>query len=130
MNTRTLLRGADLAIPVVTLRRVVAELARARRRAARLPRRRRVSGRAAGSARAVAGRDRGALVASLEDGGPAATAGVLVGDILIELDGVAITGPDALRAALGDRAGQDASSSRCCAAARSIELDVALGSRP
>ena len=43
MNTRTLLRGADLAIPVATLRRVVDELVAARRHPPRLPRRRRVS---------------------------------------------------------------------------------------
>ncbi len=46
MNTRTLLRGADVAVPVVTLRRVVAELvahggypARATSASARSPRR-------------------------------------------------------------------------------------------
>jgi S1-C subfamily serine protease len=93
MNTRTLLRGTDLAVPTVTLRRVVAEL------------------EAHGGVRrgylgvgAYPTKD-GALIASLEDGSPAARAGLLVGDILVELDGTAIDGPDSLRIALGDRAG-------------------------
>jgi S1-C subfamily serine protease len=97
MNTRTLLRSTDLAIPVATLRRVVAELQQH-----------------GGMRRGYLGvgaypTKGGALIASIEDGSPAATAGLLVGDILVELDGVAITGPDSLRIALGDRAGQTVS---------------------
>lgn len=106
MNTRTLLRGEDLAVPTATLQRVVAELAAhgGVRRGylgvgafpAQLP---------APLAR-LAGRDRGALVASVEDGGPAAVAGVLVGDILVELAGAPITDPETLRLVLGDRPGE------------------------
>lgn len=97
MNTRTLLRGTDLAVPTVTLRRVVAEL------------------QAHGGIRrgylgvgAYPTKD-GALIASLEDSSPAATAGLLVGDIIVELDGVAIDGPDSLRIALYDRADRSVS---------------------
>lgn len=93
MNTRTLVRGSDLAVPTITLRRVIAEL------------------EAHGGVRrgylgvgAYPTKD-GALIASLEDGSPAAQAGLLVGDILVELDGAKIDGPDSLRTALGDRAG-------------------------
>ncbi len=93
MNTRTLLRGTDLAVPTLTLRRVIAEL------------------EAHGGVRrgylgvgAYPTKD-GALIASLEDGSPAAQAGLLVGDILVELEGTTIDGPDSLRIALGDRAG-------------------------
>lgn len=103
MNTRTLMRGADLCVPVETLRRVVGELVAhgGVRRGylgvgvvpAQLP---------APLAQAI-GRDRGALVTSVEDGGPAATAGVMVGDLLVEIDGVAVTGPVSLRTLLGDR---------------------------
>ncbi len=105
MNTRTLLRGADLAVPVVTLRRVVDELL------AHGGIRRGYLGVGAYPAQLsaqlqqLAGRDSGALIASLEDAGPAAAAGLLVGDIIIELDGVAVTGPDTLRGAIGDRPG-------------------------
>jgi len=99
MNTRTLLRGTDLAIPTVTLRRVVAELI------AHGGIRRGYLGVGAYPAHLPNG-GKGALVASLDDGGPAATAGVLVGDVLLEIDGVAIDGPDSLRATLAGRPGK------------------------
>lgn len=94
MNTRTLVRGADLAIPVVTLRRVVDELlAHGGIRRGYLG----VGAYPGGG---------GALIANIEDGSPAATAGLVIGDIITELDGVAIDGPDALRAALAERPGK------------------------
>jgi S1-C subfamily serine protease len=106
MNTRTLLRGEDLAVPTQTLRRVVAELV------AHGGVRRGYLGVGAYPAQLPAalaqlvGRDRGALVASVEDGAPAATAGVQVGDIIVEVAGAPVTGPDSLRLALGDRPGE------------------------
>lgn len=116
MNTRTLLRGADLAIPVATLRRVVAELV------------------AHGGIRrgylgvgAYPGGG-GALIANLEDGGPAAAAGLLVGDVIVEVDGVAITGPDALRAVLAERPDRTVTIAVVRAGARQ-ELAVAIGSK-
>ena len=117
MNTRTLLRGTDLAIPTVTLRRIVAEL------------------EAHGGVRRgylgvgtypIAG---GALVASVEDGGPAATAGVLVGDVLVELDGDKVTDPDSLRTTLGERPGK-AVKLVIVRGGNRQEIDVTLGSRP
>lgn len=105
MNTRTLFRGADLAVPHATLRRVVDEIV------AHGGVRRGYFGVGAYPVALPAplatslGQDRGALIASVEDGGAAATAGVLVGDILVQLDGVAIGGPDELRDALIDRGG-------------------------
>ena len=116
MNTRTLLRGADLAVPVVTLRRVVDELKQH-----------------GGIRRGYLGvgaypSAQGALVASLEDGGPAATAGVIVGDIITEVDGVAITGPDSLRAALGDRPGKPVKVAILRAGAPQ-QIDVTIGSK-
>jgi S1-C subfamily serine protease len=106
MNTRTLLRGEDLAVPTATLRRVVAELA------AHGGVRRGYLGVGAYPAQLsqalaqLAGRDRGALVASVEDGAPAAAAGLQVGDILVELAGTPVTDPESLRLALGDRPGE------------------------
>jgi len=141
LNTRTLVRGADLAIPTVTLRRVVAELL------AHGGIRRGYLGVGAypaqltGAAAQAVGRDpgapsesgrlhprRGALVASLDDAGPAAQAGVLVGDLIVELDGTAITGPDTLRTALGDRFGETVTLVLVRGGARQ-ELAVTLGSR-
>ena len=117
MNTRTLVRGSDLAIPVETLRRVVDELK------AHGGVRRGYLGVGAYPAHG------GALVASIEDGGPAATAGVLVGDLLQQLDGEAITGPDSLREVIADRPGKTVKLvlSR---AGQKVELDIAIGSKP
>jgi serine protease DegQ len=117
MNTRTLLRGSDLAVPVITLRRVVDELKQH-----------------GGIRRGYLGvgaypSQHGALVASLEDGGPAATAGILVGDILVEIDGVTVKGPDSLRTALGDRPGK-AVKVILIRGGNKQELDVTIGSKP
>jgi S1-C subfamily serine protease len=117
MNTRTLLRGADLAIPVVTLRRVVDEL-----KAHGGVRRGYLGVGAYPSAL-------GALVASLEDGGPAATAGVIVGDNLVEIDGVTVSGPDSLRVALADRPGTP-TKLVLLRGGQKLELDVTIGSKP
>ena len=116
MNTRTLLRGADLAIPVETLRRVVAEL--------------QAHG---GIRRGYLGvgaypSGQGALVASIEDGGPAATAGILVGDAIAEVDGETVTGPDTLRSVLASRPGKQVKIAIVRAGQRQ-ELDVTLGSQ-
>jgi len=116
MNTRTLLRGADLAIPVATLRRVVDELLQH-----------------GGVRRGYLGVGtypviKGALVANVEDGGPAATAGILVGDMIVEAAGAQITGPDSLRTALQDRPGETIKIVLVRGGVRQ-ELDVTLGSK-
>ena len=116
MNTRTLLRGADLAVPTATLRRVVAELV------AHGGMRRGYAGVGAYPAHG------GALVANLDDGGPAASAGVMIGDLIVELDGVAISGPDTLRIALAPRAGKTVKLVVQRAGTRA-ELDLAVGTR-
>jgi serine protease DegQ len=106
MNTRTLLRGEDVAVPTATLKRVVAELA------AHGGVRRGYLGVGAFPAQLppplaqLVGRDRGALFASVEDGAPAATAGVQVGDVIVEVGGTPVGDPDSLRLALGDRPGE------------------------
>jgi serine protease DegQ len=117
MNTRTVVRGADLAIPTVTLRRVVDEIL------AHGGVRRGYLGVGAYPV------DGGALIASLEDGGPAATAGLLVGDILTRLAGEPITGPDDLRSTLWDRGGQTAEVELIRAGGK-LTLQVAIGSKP
>ena len=129
MNTRTLLRGEDIAVPTATLQRVVAELV------AHGGVRRGYLGVGAFPAQLppalaqIAGRDRGALVASIDDAGPAAVAGIVVGDILVELAGVAITDPDALRLALGDRPGEVVELIVLRGGVKQT-LSVTLGSRP
>lgn len=116
MNTRTLIRGADLAVPTTTLETVVAELL------------------AHGGVRkgylgvGAYPSKHGAIVASLEDDGPAAKAGIIVGDIITELDGAAITGPDSLRSVLVSRAGKAVKVVLLRGGARTA-LDVTIGSR-
>jgi serine protease DegQ len=116
MNTRTLLRGADIAVPTETLRRVVAELL------------------AHGGIRkgylgvGAYPSQHGALIASIEDGSPAATAGLFVGDVIVEVAGDAISGPDALRTALAKRPG-DAVTLGVLRAGTRTSVDVTLGSR-
>src|ERR1700730_5849970 len=52
------------------------------------------------------GQERGLLVVQVADGGPAATAGILQGDILVRLDGSPVTNADDLQGLLGpDRVG-------------------------
>jgi S1-C subfamily serine protease len=129
MNTRTLLRGADVAVPTATLRHVVGELA------AHGGVRRGYLGVGAFPAQLsqalaqLTGRDRGALVTSVEDGAPAATAGVLVGDIIIEVAGTPVTDPDGLRIALGDRPGETVEL-RLVRGGTQLSLSATLGSRP
>jgi S1-C subfamily serine protease len=117
MNTRTLVRGSDLAVPVVTLRRVVDELL------AHGGIRRGYLGVGAYPAQLP-----GALVANLEDDGPAARGGLLVGDVIVEIDGTPITGPDTLRTALADRPGEAATIAIIRGGAR-LELAVTIGSK-
>lgn len=103
MNTRTLISGADLCVPVATIARIVDELVAHGRVAqgylglAAQP--------AAIPAELSDGRGRGALVVAIEPDGPAARAGLLVGDVIVAVDGAAVTDPDELRGAVIDRAG-------------------------
>lgn len=129
MNTRTLVRGEDIAVPTATLRRIIDELK------AHGGVRRGYLGVGAYPAQLppplaqLAGRDRGALVASIEDGGPAAAAGLLVGDIIVEVGGAPVGGPDDLRLALGDRPGETVDIVVLRGGARLV-LRATLGTRP
>lgn len=115
MNTRTLIAGADLAVPTATLTRVVdalvahGRIARGYLGVAVYP---------ADVPTALASNGQGALVASVEADGPAAKAGLLVGDLILSLAGEPITGPDSLRLALVEQAGA------------TVELGLARGGEP
>jgi len=116
MNTRTLIRGADLAIPTVTLRRVIDEIVQH-----------------GGVRRGYLGvgaypTPNGALVGSVEDGSPAGLAGVIAGDIVIELGGAKVSDPDSLRAAIIDRPGEAVNLVLLRGGGRQ-QLQVTLGSK-
>jgi serine protease DegQ len=129
MNTRTLLRSADLAVPTATLRRVVDELAthggvrRGYLGVGTFP------AQLSPQLAQLAGQGRGALVVNAEDGAPAATAGILVGDIIVELAGTPITDPDSLRLALGDRPGETVELTVLRGGAKQV-ISVTLGVKP
>ncbi|HKE18884.1 MAG TPA: trypsin-like peptidase domain-containing protein [Kofleriaceae bacterium] len=105
INTSALLRGADLTVPTATVRRVVAELLAhgAVKRGflgvavhrVRLP----------DGVAASLGQKSGALVVGVDDGSPAARSGLVLGDVLVALDGRPVAGPDDLRELLTDRRG-------------------------
>lgn len=58
------------------------------------------------AAQQAEGRSGGLLVTAVADGGPASTAGVLVGDVVVAFDGAAVDDPELLVARLRGRAGQ------------------------
>ena len=116
MNTRTLIRGADIAVPTTTLNTVVAALV------AHGGIRKGYLGVGAYPSK------QGAIIASLEDDGPAAKAGVIVGDIITEVDGEAVSGPDSLRSVLASRPDKAVKVVLVRGGAR-MELDVTIGNR-
>lgn len=128
MNTRALWRRADLAVPVVTLRRVVAELEQhgAVRtgylgvgvQAVRLP----------AAVAAQVSRRSGALVVSVAAGGPAEAAGLVLGDVILAIDGDPVSDPIDLRAVLLERAAE-AAAVTILRAGTIIEVDAAIGER-
>jgi S1-C subfamily serine protease len=130
MLTSALLPGHAIALPVSTLNAVATALAahgRIRRgylgvgvQPAELP-----SGMAASL-----GRSLGLLVASVEPGSPAADGGVLVGDLLLELDGESLASLDDLLIALsGDRVDR-AVSLKLVRGGEPRSVDVRLRERP
>jgi S1-C subfamily serine protease len=70
----------------------------------------------------------GLIVVSLEPGGPAASGGLHVGDIVLAVDGAAVQHPGDLVAALGGRVGQQAAL-RLARAGAVIELGLRVGAR-
>jgi serine protease DegQ len=80
--------------------------------------------------RAAIGRDEGLLVMAVTTAGPAAAAGVVVGDVLLELDGHAIKSPeDLLDLLVGDRVGRQATL-RLLRGGTATDVAVTIGERP
>jgi len=107
MNTSGLTRGTSVAVPTSTLQRI-AETILAH---GHIPRGYLGIGvqpvRLADALQQSVGQETGLMVMSVEAGGPAATAGLLQGDVLTQLDGTPIRDVDTLQAFLGgDRVGK------------------------
>jgi S1-C subfamily serine protease len=131
LDSRGLVRGADLAIPTATLERVVSELlAHGQIRhgwlgvslvPVVLPKHQRD---------ALGTEQRSAvLVAGLEDGSPAAAGGVLLGDVILELDGKPADDPGALREALVGKAAREIAIAVLRAGQR-LDLRITPSERP
>ncbi len=130
INTSALLRGVSLAVPVPTLERVVSSLlahGRVQRgylgvgaQPVRLPE----------SVAQQIGQETGLLLASVNAGGPAGNAGLLLGDTLLAIDGQPLRHMDDLVAALGgERIGQEARI-RLLRGGQIQEIGVVVGARP
>ncbi|HKW42497.1 MAG TPA: trypsin-like peptidase domain-containing protein [Gemmatimonadales bacterium] len=132
INTSALARGAALTIPVATVERVAAELLErgAVRRAylgigtqpVRIP--------ASLVGKLALASDLGLLVVSVEAGGPADKGGLLIGDVLLELDGSAVHDAGDILAKLGrDRVGK-ALAARVIRGGQVSTLSLTAGERP
>jgi S1-C subfamily serine protease len=78
----------------------------------------------------TAGRENGLMVVGLAGGGPAETAGILPGDIVLDIDGSGVSRPRALSALLGpDRIGQ-AAVLRVLRAGAVQAINVTIAARP
>jgi S1-C subfamily serine protease len=78
----------------------------------------------------TAGRESGLMVVSLASGGPAEAAGVLPGDIVLDIDGAPAGRPRALTASLGpDRIGQGVAL-RVLRAGAVQPISVTIAARP
>lgn len=102
LDSRGLVRRADLAIPLTTIERVVAQLSEHGA----------VQQGWLGLSLVPVELDahpRAALVAGLAPRGPALAAGVCIGDIITHIDGRPLEGPGGLRGALRGRSGQQLS---------------------
>ena len=131
INTSGLSRGGAVTIPVSTVNRVVDELLSRGHIArgylgvgmqpVRLP-------EAARSASGVSS-ETALIVLSVESGGPADEAGILIGDVLIAMDQTPLSDVDDLQAALsGDRIGKPASL-KVLRAAAVLDVNVVIGER-
>ena len=132
INTSGLSRGLSLAIPASTVNRVVEQLLTRGRisrgylgislQPVRLP------DNLKGS---LGISDSGALiVVSLEEGGPAEKAGLLVGDIIVSLDGKSVTDPRDIQSVLGSESVGKSIAAKLVRGGAPTELSITVGERP
>lgn len=129
MNSSLLARGVSVTLPVDTLRRVANSLkvhGRVKRgflgvnaQGVRLP----------ASLAESLGQETALLLASVESGSPAETGGLMVGDILVALDGRPVRQMDDLMAALaGDRVGREVVA-KIARGGQLVDVTVTIGER-
>lgn len=129
LNTRTLLRGHDLAVSVAAISASVTQLLAH----GSIPRGYLGVGvtpvALSKQLAALVGKSHGALVSGLDEGGPAERAGLGQGDIIVSLAGVEILGPAELRRVVADH--PDAKvHAEVVRGGAVLSLPVKLGQRP
>jgi S1-C subfamily serine protease len=132
INTSGLLHQLELAIPSTTVGRVVDELV-ARGRVSRgflgvglQPVRLPEAARRAFPAAS----ETGLIVVSVQPDGPAAQSGLLLGDILVTLDGSAVDSPEDAQAVIGAKPVGSTIAAAILRASAATELRITVGDRP
>jgi S1-C subfamily serine protease len=132
INTSGLLRQLELAIPASTVARVVDELV-ARGRVSRgfigvglQPVRLPEDVRRAFTAAS----ETGLIVINVQPDGPAARAGLLLGDIVVTLDGAAVDAPEVAQAVIGARPVGSTITAAILRAGAVAEVRITVGERP
>jgi S1-C subfamily serine protease len=132
INTSGLLRQLELAIPASTVARVVDELV-ARGRVSRgfigvglQPVRLPEDVRRAFTAAS----ETGLIVINVQPDGPAARAGLLLGDIVVTLDGAAVDAPEVAQAVIGARPVGSTITAALLRAGAVAEVRITVGERP
>ena len=129
MNTSAVPRGVGTTIPAATVRRVMESIlshGRVRRAYLGVNTYPVVLPAAAGEA---AGRRGGLLITEVEAGSPADHAGLLLGDVLMEVDGEAVADMEGLMAALSEERAGKAVTVRVLRAGQTRETELTLGER-
>ena len=126
INTRGLMRGADLAIGKETVERVVSALLSH----GSVPRGYLGVGaypvRLPAKIAAELEQKRGALVIAVEEDSPAQAAGLHLGDVIVALDGESVSHPGAIRALLSDRGGKELAA-RILRTGALVDATIAVG---
>lgn len=131
MVTSGLARSMSLAVPLATIDRVATQILQGGRVArgylglgmqpVRLPE----------NLHAVAGnRDSALIIVSIEPGSPAERAGLMVGDILADLDGHAVTDARDVQATLGPKSVDTTINARIIRAGERRDVSITVGERP
>jgi S1-C subfamily serine protease len=132
INTSGLSRNMGLTIPAATTNRVVDQLLSKGRIArgylglglqpVRLPD---TLKQAVGTTS-----DTGVIIISIESGGPAEQAGLFIGDIIVALDGRAVTDTDAVQGLLGPERIGSALAAKVARGGQPVDVQITVGERP
>ena len=130
INSSRFRPGQGITIPAVTVQRVIETLLRdGRIRRAYLGIGSQATALPAALREATDGHETALLIVSVDDESPAGRAGIMVGDLLIGIDGDSIAGAEDLQSALGsDRVGATVSI-RLLRGGEPLELPATLGER-